>query len=83
MAIEVTKVCGTIKTTEAGYMAAVEADKEVLWMKDFIGELRFRQEELRLYCDNQSAIHLAKNVAYLKDQAHPEEISLAPREGIR
>ena len=31
-------------------------------MKDFIRELRIQQEEYRLYCDNQSAIHLAKNV---------------------
>ena len=49
---------------EAEYMAAVEAGKEVLWMKDFIGELSIRQEEYRLYCDSQSAIHLANNVAY-------------------
>ena len=41
-------------------MAAVEAGKEVLWMKDFIGELGIRQNEYRLYCDSQSAIHLAK-----------------------
>ena len=45
-------------------MAAVEAGKEVPWMKDFIGELGIRQEEYRLYCDSQSAIHLAKNEAY-------------------
>ena len=47
-------------------MAAVEADKEVLWMKDFIGELGIWQEEYRLYCDNQSAIHLAKNAVAKK-----------------
>ena len=28
-----------LSTTEAEYMAAVEAGKEVIWMKDFIGEL--------------------------------------------
>ena len=50
-----------LSTTEVEYMAAVEAGKEVLWMKDFIGELGIRQEEYRLYCDSQSAIHLAKN----------------------
>ena len=45
-------------------MAAMEASKEILWMKDFIGELGIRQEEYRLYCDNESAIHLAKNATY-------------------
>ena len=52
------------------YMAAVEAGKEVLWMKDFIGELGIRQEEYRLYCDSQSAIHLAKNMAYHSRTKH-------------
>ena len=38
-----------MSTIEAEYMAAVEAGKEVLWMKDFIGELGIQQEEYRLY----------------------------------
>ena len=49
---------------EAEYMADVEADKEILWMKDFIGELDIWQDEYRLYCDSQSAIHLAKNAVW-------------------
>ena len=28
-----------LSTTEAEYMAVVEADKEVIWMKNFIEEL--------------------------------------------
>ena len=51
-------------------MAAVEASKEILWMKDFIGELGIWQEEYRLYCDSQSAIHLAKNAAYHSKTKH-------------
>ena len=43
----------TLSTTETEYMAAVEAGKEILWMKDFIGELDIRQDEYRLYCDSQ------------------------------
>ena len=31
-----------LATTEAEYMVVVEADKEVIWMKDFIGELGIR-----------------------------------------
>ena len=54
----------TLSTMEAEYMAVVEAGKEVIWMKDFIGELEIRQEEFRLHCDSQSVIHLAKNAGY-------------------
>ena len=32
-----------LSTTEAEYMAAVEAGKEILWMKDFIDELGIRR----------------------------------------
>ena len=59
-----------LSTMEAEYMAVVEAGKEVLWMKDFIGELGIRQGEYRLYCDSQSAIHLAKNAAYHSRTKH-------------
>ena len=34
-----------LSITEVEYMVAVEADKEVIWMKDFIRELGIRQEE--------------------------------------
>ena len=73
-----------LSTTEAEYMAALEASKEVIWIRDFIGELGIRQEECQLHYDNQSAIQLAKSATYYtKYQAHPKEISLAPREGRR
>ena len=55
---------------EADYMAAVEAGKEILWMKDIIGELGIQQDEYRLYCDSQRAIHLAKNVAHHSRTKH-------------
>ena len=51
-------------------MAAVEAGKKILWMKDFIGKLGIRQDEYRLYCDSQSDIHLAKNAAYHSRTKH-------------
>ena len=38
--------------------------------EDFIGELSIRQDEYRLYCDSQSAIHLAKNAAYHSRTKH-------------
>ena len=42
----------TLSTMEAEYMAAVEAGKEVIWMKDFIEELGIRQEEFQLHYDS-------------------------------
>ena len=44
--------------------AAMEARKELIWMRDFLSELGMKQEKFLLHCDNQSSIHLAKNVAY-------------------
>ena len=55
---------------EAEYMAVVEANKEIIWMKNFISELGIRQEEFWLHCDNQSVIHLAKNAAYQPQTKH-------------
>ncbi|KAL4296424.1 hypothetical protein GQ457_12G004830 [Hibiscus cannabinus] len=44
------------------FIAATEACKEMLWMKKFVHELGFTQEKYVLYCDSQSAIHLAKQL---------------------
>ena len=59
-----------MSTTKAEYMAAVEAEKELIWMKNFLNELGMKQERFLLHCDNQSAIHLAKNVAYHSQTKH-------------
>ena len=53
--------CVALSTTEAELIIAVEACKELLWMKRFLGELGCAQERYVLYCDSQSAIHLGKN----------------------
>ena len=45
-------------------MAAVKAGKELIWMRNFLSELRMKQREFLLHCDNQNAIHLAENIAY-------------------
>ena len=49
---------------ELEYMAAAKAGKEVIWMKEFVSELAIWQEEFQLYNNNQSSMHLVKNVAY-------------------
>ncbi|KAD4889451.1 hypothetical protein E3N88_21524 [Mikania micrantha] len=53
-----------LSTTEAEYMAAVEASKELIWLKNFLEELGKKQPDSPLYCDNQSEIHLGKNPVF-------------------
>lgn len=50
-----------LSTIEAEYIAATEAVKEALWLKGLINELGIQQDTVKVYCDNQSAIHLCKN----------------------
>ena len=53
-----------LSTTEAKYIAARVACKEMLWTKRFLKELGLKQNEFVIMCDNQSAIHLAKNSTF-------------------
>ena len=41
-----------------------EASKEALWLRGLIGKLGLTQDRVKLHCDSQSAIHLAKNKIY-------------------
>ncbi|GJQ89640.1 retrovirus-related pol polyprotein from transposon TNT 1-94 [Tanacetum coccineum] len=56
--------CVAMSTTEAEYMAIVDAGIELVWLKNFLEELDRAQTECVLFCDNQSAIHLAKNPVF-------------------
>ena len=62
--------CVALSTTEAEYVAATEACKELLWLKRFLQELGFKQQRYVVLCDNQSAIHLAKNSMFHKRTKH-------------
>ncbi|KAJ9548930.1 hypothetical protein OSB04_021473 [Centaurea solstitialis] len=53
-----------LSTTEAEYMAVAEASKELVWLKTFLEELGKKQADYSLYCDNESAVKLAKNPVY-------------------
>jgi hypothetical protein len=53
-----------LSTIEAEYVAATEASKEMIWLQRFMEELGKKQENSRLYCDNESAIHIAKNSTF-------------------
>src|SRR6266508_3254230 len=51
-----------LSTTEAEYMAAVEAGKEIAWMRNILSEFRYGvQKPSTLKMDNQSAITVSKN----------------------
>jgi len=51
-----------LSTTEAEYMAAVEAGKEIAWMRNILSEFEYSVEQpSTLKMDNQSAITVSKN----------------------
>ena len=51
-------------------MAATHASKETVWFQRLCSEIGFKQQAVRIYCDNQSAIFLAKNPAYHSRTKH-------------
>ena len=59
-----------LSTTEAEYMAATQACKEAIWIRRFMEELGHKQEKTLLYCDSQSALHIARNPAFHSRTKH-------------
>lgn len=57
-------------TTEAEYVAATQASKEAMWLKMVMEELGHKQEKISLFCDSQSAVHLARNPAFHSKTKH-------------
>jgi len=51
-------------TTEAEYVAATKACKELIWLKDFLKELGKEHVSPLLHSDSQSAKYLANNSVY-------------------
>lgn len=62
--------CIALSNKEAKFIAAIEAYKELLWMKKFLRELGFQQQQYVVFCDNQSAIHLAKKSTFHSRSKH-------------
>ena len=62
--------CIALSTTEVEFIAAIEAGKEMLWVKQFLQELGIRQNEYRKHCDSQSALNLSKNSIYHSRTKH-------------
>ena len=52
----------TLSTTEAEYVAATEAGKEIMWMRNILTEMGYTPSApSQLWIDNQSALSVTKN----------------------
>lgn len=60
----------TLSTTKAEHVAVTEASKELIWLQELLAELRIKQKRHVLHSDSQSAIHLAKVLAYHAQPKH-------------
>ena len=61
-----------LSMTEAEYMAAVEASKEDLWLRELVETFSIIQDSIRVHYDSQSVIHLAKDHKYHMRTKHIE-----------
>ncbi|KAL5757330.1 hypothetical protein ACOSP7_019941 [Xanthoceras sorbifolium] len=59
-----------LSTTEAEYMAVVEAIKQAIWMRGSFGELSLDHKVIVVHCDSQSAIHLTKDQMFHERTKH-------------
>ena len=53
-----------LSTTKVEYMATTHASKEAVWLQRLCSSMGLVQQAIRIDCDIQSAIFLAKNPAY-------------------
>lgn len=60
----------SLSTTESEYMAASQAVKELVWLKNIFCEILNYDLKIILYMDNQSAIRLIKNPEFHKRSKH-------------
>jgi hypothetical protein len=60
----------SLSTTEAEYVVATEASKEMIWLQRFMEELGKKQENSRLYYDSESAIHIEKKSTFHSKTKH-------------
>lgn len=59
-----------MSTTEAEYMAVTEDVNEAIWLKGLLGEISTYIWWSIIFCDSQSAIHLAKDQMYHERRKH-------------
>ena len=59
-----------LSTTKAEYIAAKEVIKDALWWKGLLEELKVLKEQVVVYSDRQSALHLCKNPVFHERTKH-------------
>ncbi|GJT95917.1 gag-pol polyprotein [Tanacetum coccineum] len=57
-------------TMEAEYIASAQASKEAVWLQMLLEELGHKQEKITQFCNNQSALYLARNPAFHSKTNH-------------
>lgn len=56
--------------TELSAMAMATATCEVIWIKQLLQEFKFGDIQMKLCCDNQSALHIASNLVFHERNKH-------------
>jgi len=59
-----------LSTTEAEYMVATQACKEAIWIQRLMEELGHSQQQIGMYCDIQSTLHIARNPVFHSRKKH-------------
>ena len=59
-----------LSTTKEEYMVATHASKEEIWLQRLCSSMGLVQGDIRIDCDSQSAIFLAKNPSYHSKTKH-------------
>ena len=60
----------SLSTTEVEYMETTHASKKAVWLQRLCSSMGLVQQAIRIDCDNQSEIFLAKNPAYHSKTKH-------------